>query len=274
MQPLRCLWCCGGHLYRECPEKTNTESTPSYCNWTLVGQKSHPASYRGCSHAKGEHSELPRDPQGGHSSLSSPHQEIPTQLHRVKTINTSNHRHRSQMENCLKPLQQHLLQQEFEKTGLSVQAPISSDSDTVATVVHQIMTAQWNCVRRSQNNGHYKMVLMLIKMAARVHRPLKVIAFNANGISWQLQDLHIKVAVLSGTQRKPHDKFFIPEYQFYRTDRFPWRKSGTAVAVRKGITHNRVDLFPPVWIEATGVCIPISNSEVLRARVVTGPRLE
>jgi hypothetical protein len=40
-------------------------------------------------------------------------------------------------------------------------------------------------------------------MAARVHRPLRVIAFNANGISWQrceltkqLQDLHIKVALL------------------------------------------------------------------------------
>jgi hypothetical protein len=43
-------------------------------------------------------------------------------------------------------------------------------------------------------------------MADRVHRPLKVIAFNANGIgrqrhmlSKQLQDLHIDVALLSDT---------------------------------------------------------------------------
>jgi hypothetical protein len=28
------LWCCGNHLRRECPEKKNTESTPSCCYWT------------------------------------------------------------------------------------------------------------------------------------------------------------------------------------------------------------------------------------------------
>jgi hypothetical protein len=43
-------------------------------------------------------------------------------------------------------------------------------------------------------------------MAARVHRPLKVISFNANGfwkwlydLSKQLQHLHIDVALLSET---------------------------------------------------------------------------
>jgi hypothetical protein len=43
-------------------------------------------------------------------------------------------------------------------------------------------------------------------MAARIHRPLKIIAFNANGIwrqryelSKQLKDLHIDVALLSET---------------------------------------------------------------------------
>jgi hypothetical protein len=47
-------------------------------------------------------------------------------------------------------------------------------------------------------------------MAARVHRPLKVIAFNANDIwrrsyelSKQLQDLHVDVALLSETHLKP-----------------------------------------------------------------------
>jgi hypothetical protein len=36
--------------------------------------------------------------------------------------------------------QQYLPQKEFQKTDLSVQAPSSSNNDTVSTVVHQIMT--------------------------------------------------------------------------------------------------------------------------------------
>jgi hypothetical protein len=47
-------------------------------------------------------------------------------------------------------------------------------------------------------------------MATRVHRPLKVIAFNAYDIwrqryklSKQLQDLHIDVALFSETRLKP-----------------------------------------------------------------------
>jgi hypothetical protein len=55
-------------------------------------------------------------------------------------------------------------------------------------------------------------------MANRIYRPIKVIAFNANGImrhhyelSKQLQDLHIQVdvALFSETHLKPHEKYFI-----------------------------------------------------------------
>jgi exonuclease III len=115
-------------------------------------------------------------------------------------------------------------------------------------------------------------------MAPRVHRLLKVIAFNANGIwrrsyelSKQLQDLHIDVALLLETHLKPHERFFIPNYHFYQTDRFPARKGGTAVAVRNSIPHNHADLPPLVSIEATGVCIPIGNNEVLLAAVHKSP---
>jgi hypothetical protein len=75
-------------------------------------------------------------------------------------------------------------------------------------------------------------------MAARVHRPLKVITFNENGIwrqryelSKQLQDLYIEVALLSETYSdlKPRERFFIPNYHFYRTGRFPGRKGGTTL---------------------------------------------
>jgi hypothetical protein len=52
-QPPQCMWCGGGHLHRECPEKTNTESRSSCCNCTPVeGKKSYPVSYRGCRHVK------------------------------------------------------------------------------------------------------------------------------------------------------------------------------------------------------------------------------
>jgi hypothetical protein len=63
-QPPRCSWCGGGHVHRECPEKTNTESTPRCCSCTLLeGENPHPATYQGCSHAKGEeHNELPKVP--------------------------------------------------------------------------------------------------------------------------------------------------------------------------------------------------------------------
>jgi hypothetical protein len=51
----------------------------------------------------------------------------------------------------------------------------------------------------------------------------------------------------------------------------PGRKGGTAVAVRRGVPHNYVDLPPLVSVEATGVCIPIGNSEVLLASVYKSP---
>jgi hypothetical protein len=54
-QPPRSLWCGGGHLHKECPEKDNAASTPACCNCQLAeGEKPHPANYRGCRHAREE----------------------------------------------------------------------------------------------------------------------------------------------------------------------------------------------------------------------------
>jgi hypothetical protein len=88
-------------------------------------------------------------------------------------------------------------------------------------------------------------------MATRIHRPLKIVAFNTNGI-WrqryelrkQLKVLHKGVARLSETHLKFHERFFVPNYHFYRTVHFPGRKVRTAVAVSKGIPHDLADLFP------------------------------
>jgi hypothetical protein len=51
-------------------------------------------------------------------------------------------------------------------------------------------------------------------MAARTHRPLRVIAFNADDIlrqrgeiSKQLQDLHTDADLLSETHLKPQERF-------------------------------------------------------------------
>jgi hypothetical protein len=86
-------------------------------------------------------------------------------------------------------------------------------------------------------------------------------------LSKQLQDLHVDVALLSETHLKPHDRFFISNYHFHRTDRHPGRKGGTAIAVRRGVPHSYVDVPHLVSIEATGVGIPIGNSEILLASV-------
>jgi hypothetical protein len=48
-------------------------------------------------------------------------------------------------------------------------------------------------------------------------------------------------------------------------------KGGTAVAVRKGIPHNHVALPPLISIQATGVCIPIGNNEILLAALYRLP---
>lgn len=79
-------------------------------------------------------------------------------------------------------------------------------------------------------------------MTARFRKPLKFAAFSANCVtrqhyeySKQLQEPHTDVALLSETHFNPHERFFNPNYQIYRIDRFPGRKGGTAVAVRKDI---------------------------------------
>jgi exonuclease III len=76
-------------------------------------------------------------------------------------------------------------------------------------------------------------------MVVTVHRPLKVVAFNANGIGRQahelrkqMHDLKIDVALFSETHLKPHMRFYIPNYHLYRNDLQDGNKDGTAVAVK------------------------------------------
>jgi hypothetical protein len=64
---------------------------------------------------------------------------------------------------------------------------------------------------------------------------------------------------------------YIPNYPFHGIYRVPEIKGGTAVAVRKVILHNHVDLPPLVTVDAIEVCIPISNKEILLAAFYETP---
>jgi hypothetical protein len=79
------------------------------------------------------------------------------------------------------------------------------------------------------------------------------------------------VALFSETYLKPHERFFITNYHVYRMDRYSGGKGGTAIAVRKGIPHDHVELPALVSVEAAGVCIPAGNDVVLLAAVYKSP---
>jgi hypothetical protein len=57
-------------------------------------------------------------------------------------------------------------------------------------------------------------------------------------------------------------------YRISQTDRFLDRKDGTAIAVRKGIPYNHVDLLLLVSVQ---VCIPMDSSDMLLAAVCKSP---
>jgi hypothetical protein len=69
-------------------------------------------------------------------------------------------------------------------------------------------------------------------MAARVHRTLKVIAFNADVIFRWRYELIKQLQDLYETHLKSHGEC-IPYYHFYRPDGFPGRQ---------GFLHNHIDL--------------------------------
>lgn len=82
-------------------------------------------------------------------------------------------------------------------------------------------------------------------MTTRIHRPVKVIAFNGNDtekrgfeLTKQLQDQGINVTFLSEEHLKPRERSLFPNYQVYWRDRLSGLKGGTLVAVRKCIPHN------------------------------------
>jgi hypothetical protein len=81
------LWCGGGHLHKECPERGHASSTPACCNCRLAErEKPHTSNYRGCRHAKRKCSEgslrkRPRQPRKGCCLQNSPLPVYPSRRH-------------------------------------------------------------------------------------------------------------------------------------------------------------------------------------------------
>jgi hypothetical protein len=103
-----------------------------------------------------------RDPKGSSgrtffSKFTPPKQSYAAAL-REDIQHQQPHAQQTEGKSLMHPVQQHLPQREIQKTCLSVQAPSSSNNDTliVATVVQQIMTGLSGAVSERQNNGHYK----------------------------------------------------------------------------------------------------------------------
>jgi hypothetical protein len=135
-------------------------------------------------------------------------------------------------------------------SGQSVQANVVMMQWTICTLHSLWCSRLWQgsqVLRQKRTEFQLSLRLFLVYwniMAARVHRPLTVVAFNADGIGRQthelrkqMQDLKIDVALFTDTHLKPHMRYYIPNYHIYRNDRQDGYKGGTAVAVKKGIPH-------------------------------------
>jgi hypothetical protein len=164
-----------------------------------------------------EQNELPWNPLGGCFSLSSPYESSPTQLRcasqgtpgatgtadiwetraaPLAAAQAKEHQEPQAQQTYGKrvrhPSQQHSPQQEIQKTGLVIQAPSSSNVTLkVATAVQQIMTELSEAVSEKDKTMVITKVVLNLKnkMATRIQRPLKIIAFNANGIWRQHYEL-------------------------------------------------------------------------------------
>jgi hypothetical protein len=137
---------------------------------------------------------------------------------------------------------------QWQKAGQSAPAQILNSLPLdnmirVVTVVQQFMTQYNDAVsKEAKIQAISKIVLTFLEQNdSRVHRPLTIIAFNANGIGRQRHELGKQLQDL------------------------------TTVTVRKGIPHNHVDLPALISVEATGACIPVVNDVVLLAAVYKSP---
>jgi hypothetical protein len=159
-QSPRSMWCGGGHLHKESPEKGNTASIPTCCNWKLDGDEPHPSNYPGCSYVKEDirKRRLQRAPKATTGRVFSSSHTTPGLSFAGVLRSNSSSLSRPQLHSGRKECPTSLERHEQQVPSQSVEGPIAKSSslnDTFksAATIFQIMTAQWGRVRR-QNNCH------------------------------------------------------------------------------------------------------------------------
>mgnify|MGYP003623267833 FL=1 len=117
-------------------------------------------------------------------------------------------------------------------------------------------------------------------MRRGTNRPLKLLAFNADGIISQkyelcelIQSEKSDIILLNETHLKPHHRFNVPNFTTYRIDRLTQDGGGgTAILVKSGIPHQHFDLPPLISIEATAIQLQIGGKYTLIVSVYKQPR--
>jgi hypothetical protein len=160
--------CGGGHLHNECPEKGNSNSTPSCCNCKLAeGEKPHPCNYRGCSHAKEEiqRRRAQREPKTTTGRVFSP--TYSTRGLSFAAALRSNVEKPQHLQTCQVAAAPESTGVQERATGQSVLAP-SLTSESLHMLSVNCGTAnhgrvQWRCVRKGKKQRPSLLVIILMK---------------------------------------------------------------------------------------------------------------
>ena len=110
-------------------------------------------------------------------------------------------------------------------------------------------------------------------------RPVTIMAFNANGIEGQINELelllherNIDILLLNETHLKPKNKFRLQNYFIYINDRINGPMGGTAICVKKEIGHRIASIPNLHFVEITGIYLPIAhNTEIFIGSIYKPP---
>lgn len=111
-----------------------------------------------------------------------------------------------------------------------------------------------------------------------ISKPLIILNFNANGLKNQLleftkflQDNTVDIACVNETHLNRTDNIKIKNYKIYRTDRENKPGGGTAILIKKTISHNPIKISNLENVECTAITILLNHRETTIAAVYNQP---
>lgn len=100
---------------------------------------------------------------------------------------------------------------------------------------------------------------------------LRVCAWNAEGLTIRMRELQAAmieydcdIYLIGETWLRPGNRFSMPNYRIYRTDRLTGRGGGTAVVIKSKITHRHVLTPVRPFLEETTVEVELQGAGVVR----------